>query len=79
MGGYLGLWSGYLEAENAMLVRRQCLIVERVNAISAFNKAKPAKREAAQLIMEARERDLTAVTKSANGEIRWECYTSMEY
>jgi len=70
MGGYLGLWSGYLEAENAMLVRRQCLIVERVNAISAFNKAKPAKREAAQLIMEARERDLTAVTKSANGEIR---------
>ena len=70
MGGYLGLWSGYLESENAMLIRRQCLIVERVNAVSAFNKAKPAKREAAQLIMEARERDLTAVTKSANGEIR---------
>ncbi len=70
MGSYLGVWSGYLDAENAMLLRRTCLMVEKEAAVKAMVKAKPAKMEAAKLIKEAREKDFEAVSKTATGEIR---------
>jgi ribosomal protein L17 len=70
MGGYLGLWSGYLDGENAMLLRRTCLMVEKEATVKALAKAKPAKAEVAKIVKEAKEKEFEDVSKTATGEIR---------
>ena len=50
MGSYLDLYSRCLEQENAMLLRRTCLMVEHENACKAVEKARPNREEAAKTI-----------------------------
>ena len=50
MGNYLDLYSRCLDQENAMLLRRTCLMVEHENACKAVEKARPNREEAAKTI-----------------------------
>lgn len=70
MGAYLGFWNSYLEAENAMLLRRTCLMVERESAARAFARAKPAKLDQLRLAKEEREDEFERCSKTASSEMR---------
>ena len=50
LGSYLDLYSRCLDQENAMLLRRTCLMVEHENACKNVEKARPNREEAAKSI-----------------------------
>ena len=74
LGNYLTLWTSYMNEENAMLERRNDLVIETEAAAKALTKAtlagKAAKTAAALNLKEDKERDLKASTKMAEVEIR---------
>jgi len=70
LGGYLELYSRCLEAENAMLLRRTCLMVDWENASKAVEKARPNREEAAKAACEAAEAEFQACSQVAKGEVK---------
>ena len=74
LANYLTLWTSYMNEENAMLERRNDLVIEADAAAKALTKAtlagKAAKTAAALNLKEDKERDLKASTKMAEVEIR---------
>ena len=74
LSNYLTLWTSYMGEENAMLERRNDLVLEAEAAAKALTKAtlagKAAKTAAALNLKEDKERDLKASTKMAEVEIR---------
>jgi len=70
LGGYLDLYSRCLEAENAMLLRRTCLMVEWENAAKALDKARPNREDAAKTVLEEAEKEFQECSEVAKGEIK---------
>lgn len=70
MGSYLDLYSRCLEQENAMLLRRTCLMVEHENACKAVEKARPNREEAAKTIRDEAEKEFQECTEVAKSEIK---------
>merc|ERR1712013_553822 len=71
LGGYLELYSRCLEAENAMLLRRTCLMVDWENAAKAVEKARPNREEAAKAACEVAEAEFQACGQVAKGEVKF--------
>jgi len=70
MGSYLDLYTRCLEQENAMLLRRTCLMVEHDNACKAVEKARPNREEAAKSIRDEAEKEFKECTDVARSEIK---------
>ena len=50
LGNYLDLYSRCMEQENAMLLRRTCLMVDWENGCKMVDKARPNREEAAKAV-----------------------------
>merc|ERR1712080_497772 len=70
LGGYLELYSRCLEAENAMLLRRTCLMVEWENASKAADKARPNREEAARVVRDDAEKEFIECSEVAKEEVK---------
>lgn len=70
LGGYLELYSRMLEAENAMLLRRTCLMVDWEAASKAVEKARPNREEAAKAVRDEAEKEFNDCTTVAKGEVK---------
>ena len=70
LGGYLELYTRGLEAENSMLLRRTCLLVELEAAGRAVDKARPNREEAARVVKEDAEREFQGCSTVARGEVK---------
>jgi len=70
LGSYLDMYTRCLEAENAMLLRRACLIVDYENACKALGKSKPNREESAKVIRDETEKELNDCTQVARKEVK---------
>lgn len=69
LGGYLELYTRCLDAENAMLLRRTCLMVEWEAAGKAVEKARPNREEAARQAADAAEQEFQGCSQVARLEV----------
>jgi len=67
---YLDLYNRCMEAENSMLLRRTCLMVEAEAANKAVEKAKPNREQAAKTIRDEAEKELIECSELAKSEIK---------
>jgi len=70
LGGYLELYTRCLDAENAMLLRRTCLMVEWEAAGKAVEKARPNREEAARQAADAAEQEFQGCSQVARLEVK---------
>jgi len=70
LGGYLDMYTRCLEAENSMLLRRTCLLVDYENACKALAKAKPNREVSAKAIRDEAEKELNDCTQVARKEVK---------
>lgn len=70
LGSYLELYTRCLEAENAMLLRRTCLMVESDSADRAVEKARPNREEAAREVQKEAELAFQECSQVARGEVK---------
>jgi len=70
LGSYLELYTRCLDAENAMLLRRTCLMVEWEAAGKAVEKARPNREEAARQAADAAEQEFQGCSQVAKLEVK---------
>ena len=66
----LDLWSRCLDQENAMLLRRTCLMLDWEAGVRAVDKARPNREEAARAVRDEAEKEFLDCSKMARAEIK---------
>jgi len=70
LGNYLDQYTRCLDQENAMLLRRTCLMLEWENACRQVDKARPNREEAAKAAREEAEKEFLGCSEVAKAEIK---------
>lgn len=66
----LDLWSRCLDQENAMLLRRTCLMLDWEAGVRAVDKARPNREEAARAVRDEAEKEFLSCSETARAEIK---------